>query len=122
MRRGLPATCATAAAALLIGFGAAPAQAASVATGRTLFQSHCAVCHGTNGAGGKHIGSAVSADLQAPGLEKTYHHKTKLIVRAILDGKDQNGQKLNAVMPRWKGQLSKAQARDIVAYLKTLKS
>lgn len=109
-----------AASVLLIGMGAA--QAASVAEGRTLFQSHCARCHGTNGAGGKHIGSAVSADLQAPGLEKTYHHKTRLIVRAILDGKDESGEQLNAVMPRWRGQLSNAQAGEIAAYLKTLKS
>lgn len=122
MRKALAGIGVATAAALLIGFGAVPAQAASVATGKTLFQSDCASCHGKNGAGGKHIGSAVSADLQAPGLEKTYHHKTSLIVRAILHGKDETGQPLNPVMPRWKGQLTKAQARDIVAYLKTLKS
>ncbi|OYV25205.1 MAG: hypothetical protein B7X08_06550 [Acidocella sp. 20-63-7] len=45
-----------------------------------------------------------------------------MLLRAILDAKDQDGQPLNAPMPAWKGRLSAAQAKDILAYLKTLRS
>lgn len=95
---------------------------AQVATGKKLFQANCAVCHKKTGAGGVHFGKVVSADLQAPGLEKLYHHNRALIVRAILTGRDQNGEPLNKPMPVWRGQLSRQQAEDIVAYLQTLHS
>ncbi|HQU03133.1 MAG TPA: c-type cytochrome [Acidocella sp.] len=69
--------------------------APSVANGATLFASNCASCHGSNGAGGMKFGSAVAADLQAPGLEKTYHGSDKLILRAIMLAKDEDGDRLD---------------------------
>ncbi|OYV55916.1 MAG: cytochrome C [Acidiphilium sp. 21-66-27] len=105
-------------ASLLAGTGLAHASA--VTTGKTLYMAHCSGCHRANGAGGVHFGKAVSANLRAPGLENTYHHSTKLLVRAILDARDEDGDRLDQPMPAWKGRLSKAQALDIIAYLKTL--
>jgi mono/diheme cytochrome c family protein len=69
-----------------------------------------------------HFGEAVSADLRAPGLEGTYHHSSSLLLRAILEAEDENGQPLDPPMPTWKGRLSPAEALDIIAYLKTLHS
>jgi mono/diheme cytochrome c family protein len=103
---------------------AAPAlaggHAQNIAEGKRLYMQDCASCHRASGAGGVHFGHAVSADLQAPGLEKTYHHNDKLIRRAILQAKDQNGERLDQPMPAWHGRLSTAQAKSIVAYLHTL--
>lgn len=109
----------TAAVALLMA-GAAPAIAQSNAAGKALFLSHCAVCHHDNGSGGVKLGTTVSADLRSPGLEDTYHHDDALILRAILEGKDEDGQPLEAPMPHWKGSLTKAQAEEILSYIKTL--
>ena len=79
------------------------------------------MCHKADGAGGVHFGrGVVSADLRAPGLEKTYRGEDKLIVRAILQARDESDQPLDAPMPHWAGTLTKAQAYDIVAYLRTL--
>jgi mono/diheme cytochrome c family protein len=101
---------------------AAMTQPPSAVSGKTLFQAKCTACHLTTGAGGVHFGSVVSADLRSPGLEATYHNSDALLLRAILHGKDQNGQPLNAPMPVWVGRLSNAQADDIIAFLKTLHS
>lgn len=98
------------------------AHANTVATGKALYMAHCSGCHRANGAGGVHFGKAVSANLRAPGLETTYHHSTKLLVRAILDARDEDGDRLDQPMPAWKGRLTKVQALDIIAYLKTLHS
>lgn len=90
--------------------------------GAALFASDCASCHRADGSGGMKFGSAVSADLRAPGLEKTYRGSDKLILRAILYAKDQDGERLDHPMPAWKGKLSVAQAKEIIAYLHTLHS
>jgi mono/diheme cytochrome c family protein len=92
----------------------------SLATGRMLYAADCAVGHLASGAGGVHFGAAVSADLQSPGLEQTYRGDDKLIMRAILEAKDQDGAPLDHPMPAWAGRLSPAEAADIVAYLHTL--
>ncbi len=120
-------SCVKRAAAIIIltgGFAAgAQAQTTSAdAAGKTLFLQNCASCHGESGAGGIHFGSAVSADLRAPELEKTYGGKDALILRAILTAKDQNGEPLDPPMPAWAGRLSTAQATDILAYLHKLHS
>ena len=94
----------------------------SVTNGAALFASNCASCHGSNGAGGKKFGSAVAADLQAPGLEKTYHGSDKLLLRAIMLAKDEDGERLDHPMPAWNGKLTVAEAKDIIAYLHTLHS
>lgn len=114
----LPAAlaCALAAGSLLI---AAPAAHAAL-TGKQLFDSRCATCHKKTGAGGLKFGTVVSADLRSPGLEKMYHNDDNLILRAILQGRDEDGQPLDAPMPHWKGVIGKKQAQLIVGYLKTL--
>ncbi len=88
--------------------------------GMMLFMSDCATCHQANASGGLKVGNAVSADLRSPGLENTYHHSDALILRAILEGKDEEGGPLDAPMPHWKGQMSEQQAMQVLAYLKTL--
>ncbi|MDA8051651.1 MAG: cytochrome c [Rhodospirillales bacterium] len=100
--------------------GSLPAIAQGVGAGKSLYLSHCAICHKDSGAGGVHLGSTVSADLRSPGLEITYHHSDALILRAILEGKDEEGQPLDAPMPHWKGQLTTQQAEEIITYIKTL--
>ncbi len=97
------------------------AQASAVATGAKLFAANCAECHRADGSGGIHFGAAVSADLRAPGLEQTYHNSDKLLLRAILQARDENGDRLDQPMPAWQGRLTRTQAKDIIAYLKTLK-
>lgn len=94
----------------------------AIATGRTLFSINCAICHKASGAGGVHFGSAVSANLQSPHLEKLYSNSDALIARAILEAKDQNDQPLDHPMPAWQGRLSRIQAQDIIDYLRTLHS
>lgn len=100
----------------------AMAQQPSANSGKPLFEASCSGCHLATGAGGVHFGNVVSADLRAPGLEARYHNNDSLLLRAILHGKDQDGQPLHSPMPVWAGRLSNAQAEDIIAYLKTLHS
>jgi mono/diheme cytochrome c family protein len=109
-------------AAAVLGLAALPvlAQPPSAAAGKTLYAANCASCHGSDGHGGMHIGSSVAADLRAPHLENLYHRKDALIVRAILEGKDQSGGQLDAPMPRWAGKLSQTDAQNLTAYLHTL--
>ena len=97
------------------------AQAASVAAGAKLFAANCAVCHRADGSGGIHFSSAISADLRAPRLEQTYHNSDQLLLRAILQARDEDGDQLDQPMPAWQGRLTKTQAKDIIAFLKTLK-
>ncbi|MDE8348469.1 MAG: c-type cytochrome [Acidocella sp.] len=96
--------------------------AANVASGAALYASNCASCHMANGAGGKKFGSAISANLRAPGLEKTYHNSDALILRAIMNDRDEDGETLDKPMLAWKGILTNAQGKDIIAYLRTLHS
>lgn len=103
--------------------GIAAAQSAPDAgTGKTLYDANCASCHLESGMGGVKFGSVASADLRAPGLEQTYKNNDQLILRAILQAKDQDDTPLNPPMPAWSGRLTTAQAEDIIAYLHQLHS
>jgi mono/diheme cytochrome c family protein len=93
-----------------------------VLAGKLLFNANCAACHQKSGAGGVHFGNSVSADLRAPGLEAIYRGSDALILRAILQAKDETGAPLNSPMPAWAGRLSTQQAAAIIAYLHTLKA
>lgn len=91
--------------------------------GAKLYAENCSSCHLASGAGGvKFASGSVSADLRAPGLEKTYRHSNKLLLRAILAAHDEDNERLDQPMPAWKGRLTTAQAQDIIAYLHTLRS
>lgn len=109
-------------AACALPMSLSPAHAASDkhASGKELFQSRCASCHKANGEGGVKLGDAVSADLRAPGLEDMYHHSDIMLLRAIMDGKDEDGEPLDAPMPHWKGSLTTQQGEKIIGYMKTL--
>ncbi len=95
------------------------ADAADVARGGELYEANCAVCHKASAAGGVKLGRATSADLRAPDLEKTYQTDA-LLRRAILDGKDEKGKRLDPVMPRWRGTLSAKDVNALIGFLKTL--
>jgi len=86
---------------------------------RALYPS-CAACHRANGAGGVKLpGGAVSADLRHASLVTKQHHPytLALLERAISAGVDNDGHKLDPVMPRWK--LSKADLHDVAEYVLT---
>lgn len=102
--------------------GAAHSTKPNVMDGKKLYAANCATCHMANGVGGKSFGAVKSANLQAPSLEHTYHNSDKLLLRAILYARDEDGNRLDAPMPVWHGKLSDAQGRDILAFLKTLHS
>ena len=100
----------------------AHASTPSITAGRTLYREHCMSCHRADGRGGVRFSHSVSADLRAPGLERTYRHQDALIERAILLGRDQDDAMLNPPMPHWAGRLDRRQVRDVVAYLHTLRA
>lgn len=102
--------------------GPAPAYSGNAVIGKSLYVADCSGCHLASGAGGMHFNQAVSADLRSPGLETTYKHNDDLLLRAILEAKDETGKRLDSPMPAWKSRLSLPQALDIIAYLKTLHS
>jgi mono/diheme cytochrome c family protein len=111
----------------------------SIANGRAIFQTgkdlegvqivaqhpplydRCAACHRADGSGGMHFADgAVSADLRRSALVVGQKHPytLPLLERAISTGIDNDGQKLDPVMPRWK--LSPRDLHDVSQYLLTL--
>lgn len=97
----------------------APASTA-VAAGQELYQADCASCHKANGAGGLKLGEATAANVGFAALNDMYKGDWSMAKRAILDGKDEDGNPLDAAMPRWRGKLSDQEVADIVAFLQTL--
>jgi mono/diheme cytochrome c family protein len=90
-----------------------------IAAAKTPLRPSCTACHGANGSGGVHLpGGAVSADLRQHALtvaQKAHPYTIALLERAISTGIDNNGQVLNAVMPRWK--LSQRDLQDVAQYV-----
>jgi mono/diheme cytochrome c family protein len=123
---------------LLVSAGCAQAHPASLTNGRDIFQTghdadgvqivavtpplypRCAACHGSTGAGGMHFpDGAVSADLRHKALVTDQKHPYTIatLQRAISTGIDNDGQKLDPVMPRWK--LSGRDLHDVAEYVFT---
>jgi mono/diheme cytochrome c family protein len=95
--------------------------AGDASSGQQLYQTDCASCHGVGGAGGTKIGDDTAPDIRFATLNDMYNGDWSLAKRAILDGKDEEGNALDPAMPRWSGKLSDAQVNDIIAFLQTLK-
>ncbi|MDQ2991496.1 MAG: cytochrome c [Candidatus Eremiobacteraeota bacterium] len=116
---------------------APPSADAALANGRAIFRTgkdadgvriaaatpplfgNCAACHGSSGAGGMHLPGAVSADLRYKALvaDPKVPYTIDTVERAIATGIDNNGAKLNPIMPRWK--LSKRDLHDVAYYVLT---
>jgi ubiquinol-cytochrome c reductase cytochrome b subunit len=80
----------------------------------------CAVCHGLDGMGGKQVQNctAIPPDIRYQELTGNYLNNDTLIARAITHGIDENGEELDACMPRW--HLEQNDLVDLIAYMKTL--
>lgn len=81
-------------------------------------RSSCMACHNADGSGGVHLpGGVVSADLRHKALVTGQHppYTLALLERAISSGIDNQGQKLNPVMPRWR--MSKNDLHDVALYV-----
>jgi cytochrome c oxidase subunit 2 len=90
----------------------------------------CANCHGPDGRGGRPVMmlNAIPADIRYESLisgrydtsgEAGTPYTDELIIRAIRQGIDPDGEPLDLGMPRW--QMSDKDVRDVVDYLKLLK-
>ncbi|MDP2731130.1 MAG: c-type cytochrome [Dehalococcoidales bacterium] len=98
-----------------------PSGTGTAATGKQLYDANCAACHGADGSGGLKIGEATAADVRFATLNDIYGGDWPIAKRAVLDGKDEDGEELEAAMPRWRGRLSDENVDAIIDYLQTLK-
>jgi mono/diheme cytochrome c family protein len=88
---------------------------------RPPLENRCAACHRADGSGGMHFADgAVSADLRHRALvvEQKHPYTVPVLERAISTGMDNDGQRLDPVMPRWR--LSPRDLHDVAQYVLTL--
>jgi len=95
--------------------------AAQLQRGATLYQEHCATCHGDKGQGKILPWNVRQADgfYPPPPLDDSahaWHHPTELLARVVRDGSPPGQGK----MPAWKDKLSEAEIVDVVAYVTSL--
>lgn len=88
--------------------------------GKQLFEQNCQACHGIEGVGETYTLEALTTKdyLMAPPLNDfthAWHHTDEQIVKTILEGSPRKSR-----MVGWQGRLSEPQAKEIVAYIKTL--
>ena len=88
--------------------------------GAVIFQKNCVACHGVKGIGGV----APPHMLRLPGFitpptlngsGHTWHHTDKDLLKTILEGSPRPN-----TMPSWKGILTVKQAKEAIAYIKSL--
>ncbi len=92
-------------------WGATEPGKGNVARGKTLFIKYCAGCHGSEGRGdGYKLLGPDPANLAAP---DTKRKSDADLLKTIHTGKPN--------MPAWNVRLSKAESRDVLAYIRTMK-
>lgn len=88
---------------------------AQPAHGKALYDKNCAVCHGP---GGRGLPGWQYQARGAPPLDSSahaWHHEDEQLLAMILDKPAPD-----SVMPAWRGVLSREEALDILAYIKSL--
>ena len=101
---------AAAAAALLLA-GCGPKREISPDSGRDLYMSRCAMCHGANGEGTHNLYPPLngSAYMKGPPVR---------MAAIILDGMQGPVGRFNATMPGWRANLSDAEIAAIMTWLR----
>ncbi len=92
-------------------------------TGRQLYETYCAACHGVKGEGDKKWPELnVLGDMTAPPHNETGHtwrHSTEELVKMTLKGhRDPYNETEFLNMPSFEGILTREQVIDILSYLK----
>jgi len=97
-----------------------PPDKEAVKRGANLYEQYCQSCHQKDGVGESPIPDTIRLPgyVTAMPLNETshaWHHRDEQLVRTILEGLPRTNR-----MPAWRGVISKEQAFDIVAYIKSL--
>ena len=87
--------------------------------GKRIYQKSCQNCHGVNGAG-EPAENIAGTDLSpAPALNDSahaWHHSNQDLIKTILEGSSQEGSRMKG----WKDTISKADAQNLLTYIKSL--
>ena len=120
---------------LVLTAGIAPARAGDdtpatieselIASGRTIFQQHCAACHGARGEGAPEWRQRdAHGELPAPPHDAQGHawrHSDTMLYRMIMEGwRDLFNKTGRLTMPGFAGSLAPQEIHSVIAYLKTL--
>lgn len=90
--------------------GRSASNSGHAARGKALYERHCAACHGAEGKGdGYKLLGPDPANFLSPSMKGKPEAE---LLKTIHDGKPN--------MPAWKYRLSDQQARDVIAYIRTL--
>lgn len=89
--------------------------------GAHLYEQYCSICHGKDGIGEPPIPWSIRRPdyVTAMPLDESshaWHHGDERLIQTILKGTPRSRTR----MPTWEGVLSMEQARDLVAYIKSL--
>lgn len=92
---------------------------ASVKAGHKLYEQHCQVCHQKDGVGAYPVPLSIRNPAYIPPMplnetSHAWHHSDENLVQTIMNGIPQRQ------MPDWRQVLSEKQAKEIVAYIKSL--
>jgi mono/diheme cytochrome c family protein len=94
--------------------------AAQVSDGGSLYQGHCAVCHGADGSATAEWRTPDTNGVYPPppldGSAHTWHHPLDLLEQTIVDG----GAKFGGVMPGFGTVLDRDERRAIIAWCQSL--
>lgn len=88
--------------------------------GEKAYNVYCVSCHGKRGTGEQPIPASIRKPgyFEAPALDNSmhaWHHTDEALTKTILKGSSRTNR-----MPAWNKVMSKDQARDVVAYIKSL--
>ncbi len=100
--------------------GSGAGRKAAIARGEALYRDTCQACHGVRAVGERpdDMYARDEFGFVAPPLDNSahgWHHSDSDLVATILNGSPRNER-----MRGWKDEMTEAQARDIVAYIKSL--
>ena len=98
-----------------------PPNSKSAARGKQLYSAHCVACHKRDGVGEPTVPWSIRRTdfIEAMPLDETshaWHHGAEQLIEMILDGTSHSRTR----MPVWRNILSKQDAADLVAYMKSL--